>query len=65
MRGPESGSARMQLRDHVAMLAREIREGVARVAPRRPTTCQYCGLQPLCRIRMLDDRTAPADFTDE
>ena len=58
-------NARMQLRDHVAMLAREIREGVARVAPRRPTTCQYCGLQPLCRIRMLDDRAAPADLFDE
>jgi len=53
------------LRDEVAMLAREVRDGVARVAPRHPSTCQYCGLQPLCRIRRLDDSTAPADNADD
>ena len=46
------------LRDEVALLAREVRDGVARVAPRHRSTCQYCGLQPLCRIRRLDDSTA-------
>jgi hypothetical protein len=47
------------------MLAREIRDGVARVAPRRPSTCQYCGLQPLCRIRLLDDGAPADDASDD
>jgi hypothetical protein len=47
--------ARQRLRDELALLANEVRDGVARVAPRHPSTCQYCGLQPLCRIRLLDD----------
>ena len=52
--------AQAALRGELAMLAREIRDGVARVAPRNASTCRYCGLQPLCRIRLLDDG-APAD----
>jgi hypothetical protein len=47
--------ARQRLRDELALLANEVRDGVARVSPRHPSTCQYCGLQPLCRIRLLDD----------
>jgi probable DNA repair protein len=44
------------LRDKVAMLAAEIRAGVASVTPRdRSLTCRYCGLQPLCRIPVLDE----------
>ena len=57
--------ARATLRDELAMLAREIRDGVARVAPRRPSTCQYCGLQPLCRIRLLDDGAPADDASDD
>jgi hypothetical protein len=47
------------------MLAREIRDGVARVAPRQPSTCQFCGLQPLCRIRLLDDGAAAHNPPDD
>ena len=44
------------LQDKVAMLAAEIRGGVATVTPRdRGLTCRYCGLQPLCRIPVLDE----------
>ena len=44
------------LQDKVAMLAAEIRAGVATVTPReRGLTCRYCGLQPLCRIPVLDE----------
>lgn len=32
-------------------LAQEYIQGVARVAPLNPTTCQYCHLGPLCRIK--------------
>jgi len=53
------------LRVELAALAREVRDGVARVAPRQPSTCQYCGLQPLCRIRLLDDGAASVDATDD
>ena len=53
------------LRAELAMLARELRDGVARVAPRQPSTCQYCGLQPLCRIRLLDDGMASAEASDD
>lgn len=56
--------AQATLRGELGMLAREIRDGVARVAPRHPSTCQYCGLQPLCRIRLLDD-SAPTDDTSD
>ena len=38
-------------------LADEFCKGIARVAPvKRPVTCQYCGLQALCRIAELDLR---------
>jgi hypothetical protein len=53
--------ARSRMRSGVAMLAREIRNGVASVTPRDRTTCQYCGLKPLCRIRVLDDRNDAVD----
>jgi hypothetical protein len=53
------------LRAELAVLARELRDGVARVAPRQPSTCQYCGLQPLCRIRLLDDGMASAEASDD
>jgi len=48
--------ARAKMRDGIGALAREIRDGVAPVAPRSGATCQYCDLKPLCRIRVLDDR---------
>jgi probable DNA repair protein len=57
--------ARSQLRERLTMLAREFRDGVAQVAPRRASTCQYCGLQPLCRIRMLDDGAASSAAADD
>jgi hypothetical protein len=57
--------AQAALRGELAMLAREIRDGVARVAPRHPSTCQYCGLQPLCRIRLLDDSAPAQDASDD
>lgn len=47
--------ARARMNESLDALAREIRDGVARVAPRDRTTCQYCGLHALCRIRRLDD----------
>jgi probable DNA repair protein len=56
--------ARAKLRDALAMLAREVREGNARVSPRRASTCAFCGLQPLCRIRLLDDHASAADASD-
>jgi len=57
--------AQATLRDELGMLAREIRDGVARVAPRQPSTCQFCGLQPLCRIRLLDDGAAAHNPPDD
>ena len=57
--------ARALLGDELASLARDVAAGDARVAPRVASTCQYCGLQPLCRIRRLDDGSggteAPGD----
>ena len=47
--------ARERMEAGLAVLAREIRNGRADVAPRERTTCQYCRLKPLCRIRVLDD----------
>ena len=46
---------RRQLRERLGVLARDIRAGVADVAPRSPAICRYCGLQPLCRVQALDD----------
>lgn len=57
--------AQATLRDELAMLAGEIRDGVARVAPRHASTCRYCGLQPLCRIRLLDDGAPANDVADD
>jgi len=57
--------ARRQLRDSVATLARGVRSGDARVAPRDRAACQYCGLQPLCRIQVLDDRGERASTPGE
>ena len=34
----------------LAKLAREFRQGDARVAPKRPDTCRYCDQHALCRI---------------
>jgi RecB family exonuclease len=47
--------ARARLDAGLAALAREIREGIADVAPRDRGACQYCEQKPLCRIRTLDD----------
>lgn len=39
----------------VHLLTAEFSDGVARVAPLKGRkTCEYCGLQPLCRIQELD-----------
>ena len=39
----------------LSSLAKEFNQGVARVDPvRGDKTCEYCRLQPLCRIRQLD-----------
>jgi ATP-dependent helicase/nuclease subunit B len=57
--------ARRQLRERVATLARGVRSGDARVAPRDRAACQYCGLQPLCRIQVLDDRGERASIPGE
>lgn len=54
---------RTSLRTALAELAHEVRDGVARVTPRKPSTCTFCGLQPLCRIRVLDV-DAPVDDAD-
>ena len=62
LQAPDWLAARQRLREALTMLAREIRDGVARVAPLRASTCTYCGLNSLCRIRMLDDR---AEATEE
>jgi ATP-dependent helicase/nuclease subunit B len=55
--GSDWFEARGQLRERLAELARDIRSGVADVAPRTPAICRYCGLQPLCRVQVLDDGT--------
>jgi len=47
--------ARARLDDGLVALAREIRDGIAEVAPRDRAACQYCEQKPLCRIRTLDD----------
>jgi hypothetical protein len=48
-------SARDALRESVVALARDIRAGVADVSPRAASTCAYCGLHSLCRVRQLGD----------
>ena len=53
--------ARSKMRDGLVLLAREIRDGAARVAPRDGGTCQYCGRKALCRIRVLDDQANAPD----
>jgi len=58
-------SAREALRESVVALARDIRAGVADVSPRAATTCTYCGLHSLCRIRRLGDDAAVAGAADE
>lgn len=57
--------ARAQLRERVVQLARDIRSGAVDVAPRKPAICRYCGLQPLCRIQVLDDGANGAETADE
>jgi RecB family exonuclease len=64
-RVPAWSLALATLRGELATLAREVRDGVARVAPRHPSTCQYCGLQPLCRVRLLDDGAAFIEAADD
>lgn len=49
------GDARAQLDASLRLLARELRDGVALVAPRDRSDCAYCEQKPLCRIRRLDD----------
>jgi hypothetical protein len=49
------GDARAQLDARLTLLARELRDGVALVAPRDRSDCAYCEQKPLCRIRRLDD----------
>ncbi|HJU21159.1 MAG TPA: PD-(D/E)XK nuclease family protein, partial [Casimicrobiaceae bacterium] len=48
-------SAREALRESVVALAQDIRAGVADVSPRAASTCTYCGLHSLCRVRQLGD----------
>ena len=52
-----------RLAERVTWLAGQVRSGIATVAPRDRTTCQYCGLQPLCRIPALDDAIDAASST--
>lgn len=47
--------ARDRLTLTVRKLARDVRAGVADVAPRDATTCGYCRLHGLCRVQVLDD----------
>ena len=49
------------------LLADEFCSGIAKVAPiKRPVTCQYCGLQALCRVSELDlTLNSPAGSEDE
>ena len=43
-------------RQSLTALADEFREGVARVDPQRPPgTCQYCGLENLCRVHLQQE----------
>jgi len=46
---------RERLRARVLHLAAEFQAGIATVAPRDRSTCTYCGVQPLCRVQVLDD----------
>ena len=55
------GDARAQLDVSVVLLARELRTGVASVAPRDRSDCGYCEQKPLCRIRRLDDTVVAND----
>ena len=56
--------ARAQLHARLVLLARELRDGVASVAPRDRSDCDYCEQKALCRIRRLDDTLAPGDAPD-
>lgn len=49
---------RGRLRERVMQLAADFQAGVATVAPRNRSTCTYCGVQPLCRIQVLDGDAA-------
>jgi ATP-dependent helicase/nuclease subunit B len=57
--------ARAQLAARVHALARDIRDGIADVAPRTQAICGYCGLQPLCRVQRLDDGASAEQTRDE
>jgi len=41
--------------ERLGRLARDFRSGEAAVVPRDAAACRYCDLQPLCRVRALDD----------
>lgn len=57
--------ARAGLHERVAALARDIRSGVADVAPRNPSTCRHCDLHGLCRIQWLDDAASEQGADDD
>ena len=41
-----------QWADHLQRLAQEFVQGHARVDPLSGNSCQWCGLQPLCRVNL-------------
>ena len=55
-----------QWKNQVRLLAREFMQGEAQVMPVRGFhSCQYCGLQPLCRIQELTGQDAELSADEE
>lgn len=48
-------------RERIALLAKEVMQGIADIAPLDTSACQYCGMQPLCRINQLQSSEDSSD----
>jgi ATP-dependent helicase/nuclease subunit B len=60
---PASWEAQLGLwRERLNALAEEFASGLAVVRPRRPSSCEHCGEQPLCRVH---DTVRAAGASDE
>jgi len=72
VRNPLTAEQLLDWRDSIEQLARDFIAGRAEVDPREyPKTCEYCGLQALCRIQEhqaqlgANDDSASAEAADE
>jgi len=66
MRNPLTAEQLMDWRDCIEQLARDFLSGKAEVAPRDyPETCEYCGLEALCRVQENQGATQEHEEADD